>query len=302
MRRRRLLSAVGLALGTAGCVGIDDDASGSTTPGATSADERAGTTSQRTTSDSGGSTAATATVDVTEATLQQALVFLETDYLQTFGGDARYLLVNVAISEGRVDRGAFGLRVDDTAYATDDDRRASRLWRVYQSGSEFEPDVGGLLLFELPASGFDSVGDAAVTWPGGEHRLRDDLRERLRADAPEFSVSVDAPDALVQGESPTFDVVVTNDGTVPGRLVAGLNRYGPRVASIPAKRFSLLVDAGAIARTTYNGEISGYEVPDDDRGDGDPDLRYGWNGADRSVTYPIEYVADETSRTTDASP
>jgi hypothetical protein len=210
--------------------------------------------------------------------------------------------VNVAISEGRVDRGEFDLRVDGTAYGPDDDRRASRLWRVYQSDSAFEPDAGGLLLFELPASGFDSTRDAAVTWPGGEHRLRVGLRERLHADAPAFSVSVDAPDVLVQGESPTFDVTVTNDGDVPARLVAGLNRYGPRVASTPAKRFSIRVDAGATARTTDTGDVSGYRVPDDDLGDGEDDLRYAWNGADHNATFPIEYVADETSRTTDPSP
>jgi alkanesulfonate monooxygenase SsuD/methylene tetrahydromethanopterin reductase-like flavin-dependent oxidoreductase (luciferase family) len=122
---------------------------------------------------------------------------------------------------------------------------------------------------------------------------KDGLRERLRAEAPEFSVSVDAPETLSRGESPTFDVAVTNDSAVPGRLVAGLNRYGPRVASTPAKRFSMLVDAGATERTSYTGDVSGYHVPDDELGDGEQDLRYRWNGADRNRTFPIEYVADE---------
>jgi hypothetical protein len=285
MQRRRLLATAGLALGTAGCLGTDDgdDATGSTTTTTASTDATTATTTNATTTPSG-------TLDVTEATLQQALVFLEIDYLQTFGGDARYLLVDVAVSEGRVDRRDVALRVDGTEYAPDD-RRASRLWRVYQSDTAFEPDLGGLLLFELPATGFDSTSDTAVTWPAGEHRLRAGLRERLRADAPEFSISIDAPETLPQGESPTFDVAVTNDGTVPGRFVAGLNRYGPRVASTPAKRFSLLVDAGATARTSYTGGISGYEVSDEDLGDGEPDLHYGWNAAGDDRRFPIEYVA-----------
>jgi hypothetical protein len=84
---------------------------------------------------------------------------------------------------------------------------------------------------------------------------------------------------------------LTNEGDVPGRFVAGLNRYGPRVASTPAKRFSLLADAGATERTGYTGEISGYEVPDEDLGDGDADLRYRWNAASDDRTFPIEYVA-----------
>lgn len=285
MQRRRLLAAAGLALGTAGCLGTDDgddDATG-TTPTTT--------TRASTSTTANATTTAGTTVDVTEVTLQQALVFLETDYLSTTGGDGRYLLANAFVSEGRVDRRDVALRVDGTEYAPDDGRTASRLWRVYQSDSAFEPDLGGLLLFELPATGFDSTSDAAVTWPGGEHRLRNGLRERLRADAPEFSVSITPPDTLAQGESPTFDVAVTNEGAVPGRFVAGLNRYGPRVASTPAKRFSILVDAGATERTSYTGGISGYDVPDEDLGDDDADLRYGWNGADDDRTFPIEYVA-----------
>ncbi|NHN41520.1 hypothetical protein G9C85_07695 [Halorubellus sp. JP-L1] len=286
MQRRRLLATAGLALGTAGCLGIDDgdDATGTTTTTTASTEATTATTTNATTT-------ASATLDVTEATLQQALVFLETDYLSTTGGDGRYLLANAFVSEGRVDRRDVALRVDGTEYGPDDGRTVSRLWRVYQSDSAFESDLGGLLLFELPASGFDSTSDAAVTWPGGEHRLRAGLRERLRADAPAFSVSIDAPDTLAQGESPTFDVAVTNDGTVPGRFVAGLNRYGPRVASIPAKRFSILVDAGATERTSYTGGISGFRVPDDQLDDGDHDLRYGWNGAADDRTFPIEYVA-----------
>lgn len=282
MQRRRLLAATGLALGTAGCLGTDDgdDATGTTTSATTASDATTSTT-----------TTASATLDVTETTLQQALVFLETDYLSTTGGDGRYLLANAFVSEGRVDRRDVALRVDGTEYPPDDGRTVSRLWRVYQSGSAFEPDLGGLLLFELPASGFESTVDAAVTWPGGEHRLPAGLRERLRADAPEFSVSIDAPETLAQGESPGFEVALTNEGDVPGRFVAGLNRYGPRVASTPAKRFSLLADAGATERMTYIGEISGYEVPDEDLGDGDADLRYRWNAASDDRTFPIEYVA-----------
>jgi len=285
MKRRRLLASVGLALGTAGCLGTDDgdDATDTTTSATTAGDATTSTT-----------TTASATLDVTETTLQQALVFLETDYLSTTGGDGRYLLANAFVSEGRVDRRDVALRVDGTEYEPDDGRTVSRLWRVYQSGSAFEPDLGGLLLFELPASGFDSTSDAAVTWPGGEHRLRAGLRERLRADAPAFSVSITAPDTLAQGESPRFEVAVTNEGDVPGRFVAGLNRYGPRVASTPAKRFSILVDADGTERTSYTGGISGHRVPDDQLGDGDADLRYGWNGAADDRTFQIEYVtADE---------
>lgn len=134
-----------------------------------------------------------------------------------------------------------------------------------------------------------------MTWPGGEHRLRAGLRERLRVDAPAFSASIDAPETLAQGESPTFDVAVTNEGDVPGRFVAGLNRYGPLVASTPAKRFSLLVDADATARTTYTGDVTGdvtgHRVPDENLSDGEQDLHYGWNAAEDDRSFPIEYVA-----------
>jgi hypothetical protein len=297
MQRRHLLATAGLALGTAGCLGnVDGDATRTTTTTTASTDTTTTTTAStdtttRTTTNA--TTTASATVDVTESILQQALVFLETDYLSTSSDDGRYLLVNVAVSEERVDRHEFALRVDGTVYRPDESRRPSRLWRAYQPDSACEPDLGGLMLCELPATGFGSTADAAVTWPGGEHQLRDGLRERLRAEAPEFSVSVDAPETLSRGESPTFDVAVTNDSAVPGRLVAGLNRYGPRVASTPAKRFSMLVDAGATERTSYTGDVSGYHVPDDELGDGEQDLRYRWNGADRNRTFPIEYVADE---------
>jgi hypothetical protein len=283
MQRRRLLATAGLALGTAGCLGTDDgdDATTTTTAGT---DATTATTTTATTT-------ASATVDVTETTLQQALVFLQTDYLSTTGGDGRYLLANCFVSDGRLDRRDVALRIDGTEYAPDGGRRVDRLWRVYQGARAFEPDLGGLVLFELPASGFESTADAAVTWPSGEHRLRAGLRERLRADAPALSASIDAPETVARGESPTFDVAVTNDGDVPGRFVAGLNRYGPRVASTPAERFSLLVDAGATARTTYTGDVSGYRVPDADLGDGEPDLHYGWSAAADDRRFPIEYVA-----------
>lgn len=285
MQRRQLLATAGLAVGTAGCLAADDgeDASSTTTEPDTSTPTVETTTTSTTATP-------TATVDVAEATLQQALVFLETDYLTTTGGDGRYLLVDVAVSEGRLDRREFALRVDDQEYRPDDGR-VRRLWRVYQSDNAFEADVGGLLLFELPRSGFDATADAAVTWPDGEHRLDAALCERLRADAPALSVSVDAPDTVARGDQPTFDVAVTNDGDVPVRFVAGLNRYGSRVVSTPEKRFSMLVDAGATVSTTYAGDVSGYRVPDADLGDGQNDLRYAWNGAAHDATYPIEYVA-----------
>jgi hypothetical protein len=294
MRRRRLLSAAGLALGTAGCLAIGDDTSGATTPGATSANERAGTTSQRTTSKSREATTLRATVNVTEVTLQQTLVFLETDYLSTTGGDGRYLLADVAVSEGRVDPSTFGLRVDGDVYPADDGRRVGRLWRVYQAEHAFEPDVCGLLLFELPASGFDATANAAVTWPGDDHRLRAGLRERLRADAPALSVSVDGPETVLDSESPTFTVAVTNDGAVPARLVAGLNRFGPRVASIPVKRFSLLADAAETTTTTYTDDtVTGGRIDDAAIGDGHSDVRYAWNGATRDLDFSVRYVHDD---------
>ncbi|WP_323675379.1 hypothetical protein [Halorubellus sp. PRR65] len=287
MRRRHLLAAAGLAVGTAGCLGNE--------PTADTGTALTTTTSTGTTKTTGTDATTAGTVDVTGTTLQQALAVLQTDYLSVFGGDERYLLATAAVSGRRLDADAFELRIDGDAYSPDSDGRAGRLWRAYQSGNAYEPDAGGLLLFELPVDGFASTDDAALTWPGGEHPLRDGLRERLRADAPPLSVDVDGPETVRDGDSPTFDVAVTNDGTIPARLVAGLNRFGPRVASVPVTRFSTLVDTGGTTTATYTDDrVTGGRIDDAAIGDGESDVRYGWNGANRDAEFSIRYVADDT--------
>lgn len=99
------------------------------------------------------------------------------------------------------------------------------------------------------------------------------LQRRLDAPAPPLSISTSFPDEVTVGDAPEIGLRITNDGELPGRFVAGLNRSGPRVAHRPVARVSVAVPAGkTVTQQVADDELS--PMQEEDVGNSEPDLTY----------------------------
>lgn len=321
MRRRDLLALSGpLFAGLAGCLSPFDAEAGPESatrtgdPAASneSATQRRSPTTDATT-DPGSSTtpsAADAAVSVETDALQPGVVTMTTpDSIGVRRDDGQFLFLDVAADgEVRPAHGDFTFRFAGTSYEPVAVEYPWRLWRAYgEENWEYSESGDGILLFQLPESARharvtaapDSTGtpldspetvEAVLTWPGGEWTPGESVHRRLVAPHPPVSVSFDVTEEIPTHESPTVTVTVRNDGDVPGRFVAGLNRSGPRVAHTPVERISFPVPAGETETWELTDYGAGAPSDSEQVGNGEPNMTYYLSWADGGLSRHVRYV------------
>lgn len=279
MRRRTLLGLTGaIGASLAGCF------SESGTPGTDRATTTASDDDTDTPTTDVPPTTPETDVNVTVDALQPGVVTRNTpDSIAVTHDEGQYLLLSVGVESGTPparDEFLFDFAGGSFPPFEPD----PPLWVERQDGeSGYDAETGsGRLVFELPETG--DAGDAALTWPGGEWRPDDALRDRLAAPLPDLTVDVAAPDAIRVGDQPTITLTIANEGDRPGRFVAGLNRVGPLIAYAPVHRFSEPAPAGETITVEHTGSIPWrhYERRED--------------GEDVTVTYHVAGVGFRRSR------
>jgi hypothetical protein len=283
MHRRSYLAATATMLSTAaaGCASApesDAEPVGETT-----------TTTRTSTSTATRTTAATS-VSASVLALQPAAVVRQTDYL-TVEDRGQYLFVHATVDGGTADRDEFALSVAGEQYSPLLEQGVRGLWRAYNTGG-YDPDSGGLLVFELPGSTDASDPEVVLERPGGERELDASLRSRVAA-APEFSADVSVPDTVPNDGSLSVAVSVTNEGDTPARFVGGLNRAGPRIASTPVRAMRPLVPASGEQTVSVDQSEVPLEVSDDEVGDGDPDARFTFYSVAGDTAREVRVVTGE---------
>ncbi|MBV0900742.1 hypothetical protein [Haloarcula salina] len=230
MRRRRLLTLFGTLLAGSGCQRLGEDTQ-TVTPVPSPGERRTAT-----------DTDVSAGLDVRNPTVQPGYVARNfPDSIAVYDDADQYLTVEVRTVDGTPpDRSAFRLGFDGTDYQPVERRTSEAMFRDGESGAGYA-DGGGVLVFGLPEAG-DASG-TKLTWPGGERRFTKEVEQRLAAPLPSFDVTLSGPDVATDGD-PTIEFAVTNTGDVAGRYLLALNRAGPRVASVPVRRISGVLDAG----------------------------------------------------------
>ncbi|WP_115864006.1 hypothetical protein [Halorussus litoreus] len=303
MRRRQLLALSGsLLAGSAGCLSASAPEATDPESTDTTSTESHRTTERSTTAET-TSTETTSTVEYADLAveldaLQPGLVTMNTpDSIGVSGRDQRYLLVDVSTGEGgeAPARDEFAFEFDGATHRPEPMDEPWRVWRFYDDEDAlYDRGSGGLLVFEFPEAekgDFDSVPEFPLTWPGGEWQPDETLRRRLSAPEPPLSVSLDVPETLATHESPTVSVTVENEGDLPGRFVAGLNRIGPRVAYAPVARVSMLVPAGESETWEFTDDsLMAGDYSDERIGDDESDMTYHLDWADGDVRKGIRYV------------
>ena len=285
MRRRSYIALTAAALSTpvAGCTG-SPGGSGETTRSTTNS-TTTGTARTTTTAESNE----LGTVELRDALVQPGVVLLQTDYLTVASSGGQYLLADVAVTGGEAPRDAFAFRFDGQTYAPRPKRETRRLWRVYNRG-EYDPTTGGLLVFQLPATASSEDPETVLEFGSWEREVPSMVQSRLATENPEFTVDATVTSPIEVGESPRVTLTVENTSDVGGRFVAGLNRSGPMVASMPAARISLPVEGGAVAEFVHEPtDVTGVEVPDGKLDDGEADLTFRLRTLDASTRLDVAY-------------
>ncbi|WP_435358938.1 hypothetical protein [Haloarchaeobius sp. DFWS5] len=295
MRRRSYLAlSLSTVAGLAGCLSGDEP----TVDQATESETETTSTTRTTESPTDPTETTTATpsreVSVEHVALQPSLVNMNTDYLTVHDGGQRYLFLRVSVTGDAPNWDEFSVRLGEQSFRPRDPGEQYRAWRFYGNEGYSAKTGSGLLLFDLPRSSEAARDDATLTWPGGEWSLPDDVRTRLATKPPNLSATAEVPATVPAGTAPTVRITVTNDGDSPGQFVGGLNRYGPSVASMPVQSFSESVPAGETTTIEYEEErLSRTWVDEESRGDGHTDFRYGFQTAEGSTTFEVEFVEDE---------
>ncbi|PSQ18787.1 hypothetical protein BRD00_04320 [Halobacteriales archaeon QS_8_69_26] len=294
MRRRALLrSLAGLpAAGLAGCLGSDGDAGRTptgTTPGGDPATEPPATDPPASPTDPPATPTATpaGSVSVAVESLQPGVVALTTpDSIGVDGTGYQYLFLAVEASDPAPEPGAFAFRMEGEHDPVGPDEVPRDWWRIRRTdGTLYDAESrSGLVAFELPNAAGDGA-DPVLSWPGGEWRPDETLRERLTTFDPPMSVEFGVRETD-GGDHPTLSVTATNAGDVPGRFLAGLNREGSSVAYRPVQRVSFTVPAGESETVDVTDETldvgAGARV--EAAGDGES-----------SATYHLDWKRDRTS-------
>lgn len=313
MRRRTLLALSGSSIaGLAGCLSKSptDEANSSTETEATATDRLTTTpTTEDSTTESDNSSTSETTVDasvsVSTDALQPGLVTMNTpDSIGVKETSKQYLLLQIS-AEGTTlpTRDDFEFQFAGANFSPTSSEPVRPIWRFYgEEGWLYDADSGdGFVLFRLPeaanssktadSSNATDPSEIALTWPGGEWRPDESLRERLVTPKPPLSVSVDIPDAIQTDEQPTVTITVQNEGDVAGRFVGGLNRVGPYVAHRPVARLSMLVPAGESETWELRDDsIMAGDYSEEDVSDGEPDMRYYLSWSDESREWHIRYI------------
>ncbi|WP_435318872.1 hypothetical protein [Haloarchaeobius sp. TZWSO28] len=291
MRRRRYLALAGTSLTTlGGCLSdTGTDAGESSTPTSQSTTETSPPTEDTATP------TANRSVSVRFDALQPALVRLNTDAFYIDTGDSSSLFLDIRVDGDPLSRDEFSFALAGESHAPWSEETANRFFR-FDDREGYSTESGtGLLVFELPRGVDPPLPEATLQWPDGEWSPDDELRRRLGAAPPELSLSVDAPGTLEVGTAPSFRLSVTNEGNVPGRFIAGLNRSGLKYASYALEKFSTLVPDGETTTIEYTDEsITGEEVATEARGDGEHDVEYDFVTVRGTIGQDIAYDAPET--------
>lgn len=280
MRRRALLTlSGGLLAGTAGCL------SAATNDGERSPTETANGTASPPATQS--PTESPSSVSVTLDALQPVVLYLATDAIQVNTDSGQYLFLTVSASgENPPQKTEFSFHFDGHKFAPFDGD-ARDVYRAY-GDSEYDAKAGtGWMLFDLPSTG--SATDAHLAWPGGTWHPDEMLRHRLEAPAPPLAVSTSFPDEVAVGDASEISLRITNDGELPGRFVAGLNRSGPRVAHRPVARVSVAVPAGkTVTHQVIDDELT--PMNEEDVGDSEPDLTYYFHWENGDQEKPVRLI------------
>lgn len=278
MRRRSYLAAAGTAL-SALAAGCTTGGGGTDSPTSTESTSPDVTTTRPT---------ASPAVTVDDVVLQPAAVQLETDYL-TVDDAGQYLFVDASVESESVDRSEVAVRFAGDRHGPLSERDARRLWRLYGDDG-WTPESGGLLAFELPGTADSPDAEAVLELPDRERELDAGLRERLAAD-PSLTHEFAVPDEVAEHESVPVEVSVQNDGDAPARFVAGLNRVGPRVASMPVEALTPLVAPGDREVVEVASDAS-QKAASDEVGDGEWDVRFTLYTAGGSSSRDVRVVED----------
>lgn len=169
-------------------------------------------------------------------------------------------------------------------------------WGLFDYGTPYLPDrdaFDGWVVFRLP-NPLDA-DDARIGWPGGEHALDDDAVATLARPPTSFAVgSLEAPEAVSDGESFTLSFTVENTGDADGTFVGAVNRNYPAYAPVASIRLPVAAGERATWERTVEASTMGY----DDGGELRLWLYWREGGADRAVT--VDVAAE--SATTTATP
>lgn len=282
MKRRDVLALCGAAAaGLAGCTSnaSDDGGDADTATDTIDADPTVTTTpTDTTTPDPTTEPDPTSSPEPEDSALSVSLDALQPGVVELTNPDSigvsgrgQSLFLDVEVVAGDAPAASeFAFVVGDTVHEPVTELR--RVYRQYNHQSAYDPVAGeGWILFELPEVG--DYSNARLTWGNGEWRPEDSLVERLSNPFPDLDVSVSIPESVPRGEDPTIEATVTNEGDLPTRFVAGVNRQGAGFAYIPVDYVSLPVDPGATETWTVSDDLR-ISVQDGDVGDGSADMSY----------------------------
>ncbi|WP_415379733.1 hypothetical protein [Halosimplex sp. TS25] len=172
-------------------------------------------------------------------------------------------------------------------------------WALFDYGGAYLPsdNPSGWVVFRV-SKPLD-VAEAAITWPGGEYPLGDDVLADLARPPASFEIaSFEAPESAAQGTTFTLSLTVENTGDVDGTFVGAVNRNFPAYAPVASIR--LPVAAGETA--TWEREVTvddvGYE------GSGELRLWLYWrdDSEDRQVTVDVGTNSPDGTRTQGTEP
>ncbi|WP_136688505.1 COG1361 family protein [Halorhabdus amylolytica] len=301
MHRRELLALGGLGL--AGCLDTSgtsgDDPTGTEPSTPTDVDTTTRTETDMSTETETETPTETTTIggdaqlSVTVERLQPAVVEMGTpDSLTVTGGEGtQYLYLRIEVTEGSAPaRGDLEFRLAGERHGLRPAEQTFGLWRAYNHGDErYDADRGsGWVLFELPET--DDASDAALVWPGGEWQPDAELRDRLASPAPSLSVEWSVSETVTPGAEPTIEFTVTNEGAIDGLFVAALNRTGGGSAYMPVAGIRKPIPAGETVSWTVTDTYDVRAPPEEELGDGEPDMEYKLRQLDGRETREVEIV------------
>lgn len=307
MNRRQLLAS--LAAGAVAVPGCLDDANGAGdgSPSATSTRPSTGTvpdgaveeTPSGTPARDGTGTGTETDVDfVREAFAVPELVAPDSpDSFGVYGDrDEQYVVALLAAQRGAAPPASDVELVADGEPYPAETEVGGQGWALFDYDASYSPDDdrGGWVVFRLPKP--LEAGGAAVSWPGGEDALGDEVLARLARPPASFAVeSFDAPAAVDAGETVTATVTVENTGDADGTFVAAFNRSGPLIAYAPESVIRLPVAASETETWTFEHAVA------DESFEEDRPMRLYLHWRDDSLSRQVTVRAQTDDGTTDGT-
>jgi hypothetical protein len=231
-------------------------------------------------------------MSVSLGALQPTVISLNTDVFVAANA-GKYLYLTVSHDPETLSAyDEFRFRVDGTEYEPEATDHAHSYISTHTDIGQY-PEDPGWVLFSLPERA--DASDAALLWPGGEWRPNKQVRTRLAAPIPQLAVEWDPPETVTAGTKPTIDFSVTNDGDLPSRFVAGLNRHVVgRSTYMPIGLFSKVIPANETVSWTYT-EPNPLNTPRMSSDVGEIDYRYRlvWGGETKSHYFTLSEADTE---------